>query len=163
MKLLLPILFLFFTSCEIKSNKAEISSEPIKISYSEIKKENKKFVFVVIDYEDPKLHHRPGDVMYGVKLEELARTEWVKKRSCSNIKEYSNFTEDDGYRLMDQAKKDMSQFGLQYYLEVGNKVRDSELRDKIEKDSRRITNTKYLTFNSYKDASIARDRIISGE
>ena len=107
MKLLLPILFLFFISCEIKSNKAEISNAPTKISYSEIKKENKKFVFVIIDYEDPKLHHIPGDNRYGVEFKEIAYTDWVKKRSYSNIVEYSNFTEDDGYKLMDKVKKQL--------------------------------------------------------
>src|SRR5690606_17590500 len=132
MKLLLPILFLFFISCEIKSNKAEISNAPTKISYSEIKKENKKFVFVIIDYEDPKLHHIPGDNRYGVEFKEIAYTDWVKKRSYSNIVEYSNFTEDDGYKLMDKVKIDSKGSGMLYNLEVTNRVRDSKIRERLK-------------------------------
>lgn len=157
MKKVFPVILLFFViGCEIKSN-----VKPVSYSRPPEPVITKKFVFVEIQTEEPFLDYTEPD--YRNYISERAYVIWKTVTYCSEISEFSNFTEDDGYMFMDKIKKEtLSQYS-KFSADVVTKVNSSSTRELLLLNKRRIKNSKYHAYNSYKEASIERDSILGYE
>lgn len=133
---------------EIKSQAKLEESKPINTH---------KFVFVITETTEPELNY--FEARYDLGTEELALVNFKKFRYISEIKEYENFNEDEGYKLMDMAKKQIKNTYSKFQLDVLNKVRNNLKREDLLKNIIKVDNCIYKEYDSYKEASIRADSL----
>ena len=147
--------------CEIKSGQPlPVSPIPKPAPIIEPPELITKYVFVVFEAKEPKLSYIEPQYIGDRLSNEIASRYWEETGYCSDIKQIPEFTEDDGYMLIDNFKKELFSRPSEYYAEVIVKVRNAETREALKNEKVEITSSKYLAFDSYKEASIERENIM---
>lgn len=154
-----------FISCEIKSNQNVPEYKPstpqIDNIQIEVPETNHKFVFVTIITKEPRLNYKPATYINQTYFDEIAFVEWDKYIHYSEIEEYTDFTEDDGYKLMDKAKKDIISKYRSYPYDVIQNVQNPLKEEELLSHKVTVLSSEYFEFDSYKDASVRKNEIMN--
>lgn len=169
----------FLVSCEIESNKSlpisaeypESQTQSLLNEYNddnysiEQKQEVKsKFVFAIVKFEQPHLHYSPGIYFYDENLTDINESAyiiWKEVISSSEIMEFPNFNEDDGYKLMDQMKKEVLSRPLALMYELNQVQNLTKRRELIDEGKIKNISSEYFVFDSYKEGTLNRDLILN--
>ncbi|GEM_PF-4239371 len=168
--ILLGVLFVYSCKNEIRrvDNISENSSGQRPSVTEKDAKKNRKFSYVVLMLESPRLVHTdpvyitkqgalPGRT-YQERIEGWDYIVWDEKAFTTGIVEVDEFNEDEKYRLLDKAEYEFRQvhypiIDAQYESSVINKVRSFQIKEKLRKERTRIIKREVLSFDSYAEAS----------
>jgi len=118
---------------------------------------NHRFAFIILKVKEPILVYQYPN-FNDILSKEIAFTEWEDGSYASKIVEYDDFTEDEKYKLIDDAVKQMPQQPTDFIFDVYQKVTNSETKRELLATHTIIKDKVVKDFATYKEASIAKSK-----
>lgn len=159
----------FVVSCQNKknTNDMETENETVNIDYK-IKKKP-KYIFVVFYVEEPKLktekqftRENQGPYDLEIKYKDYYYVEFEKTTYKSEIQESLNYNEDIKFKILDDLERQLNLrlilVNLGFHDSLLIKCKDEDVKESYRETECRITDRQIFTYDSYSEASQARQK-----
>lgn len=149
--------YVFVVSCQNKKNTNNLETINETVNIEKRRKEKPKYIFVVFYVEEPKLkitkYHEIDDFFY---------VEFEKTTYKTEIQEVIGYNEDKKFKILDNLESQLNTrlilVNLSFHNSLLIKCTDEDAKETYRETECRITDRQIFTYDSYSEASQARQK-----